>query len=342
MRRAMFTPIVLLVLLVMGRWNYQKLLVHPTHIWRSPILYLMLISVVCLVLVLIPGIGREVNESRRWLKFGPEQYGLTFQPSELAKWCTAMFLAVYGWWMGDRMRQFRYGFLPSCALLGLVAGLIGKEDFGTAALGGAVGVAILLAAGVRWWHLLILIPLAALAFYVLVYCNEYRWNRIQAYLHGDDAPQEMASAYHAKQSIMAIGSGGTWGTGLGQGTVKVGWLPEDTTDFVFAVIGEELGFAGCVLAVGLYIIMMIVCMRIIFSAPDRLGRLVAFSIAATLGAQAAMNMLVVTGLAPTKGIALPFVSAGGTGLVITAAAAGVLVNIARQGMAHPTPEPAAA
>jgi len=122
----------------------------------------------------------------------------------------------------------------------------------------------------------------------------------------------------------------------------VGWLPEDTTDFVFAVIGEELGFAGCVLAVGLYIIMMIVCMRIIFSAPDRLGRLVAFSIAATLGAQAAMNMLVVTGLAPTKGIALPFVSAGGTGLVITAAAAGVLVNIARQGMAHPTPEPAAA
>jgi cell division protein FtsW len=161
-----------------------------------------------------------------------------------------------------------------------------------------------------------------------VYCNDYRWSRVQAYLDADGEHQ--ARAYHASQSVMAIGSGGVWGKGLGYGTTKLGWVPEDTTDFVFTVIGEELGLVGCGMVIGLFLAFIAVTLHVYWRAPDSLARYLTVAIGGTVAAQAAMNLLVVTGLAPTKGIALPFVSAGGTGLVITAAAVGVLINIARQ------------
>jgi len=239
----------------------------------------------------------------------------------------ALFLAAYCWWQGERIKQFWRGFIPACLILGGISGLVGKEDFGTAVLIGAVGLAVLLMGGVRWWHLLIWIPILAVAFYVLVYKNEYRWPRVLAYLHGEETAQD--TAYHALQSIMAVGAGGIWGVGLGKGTIKQGWVPEDTTDFIFAIIGEELGLAGVILVVGLYVLFIVASMVIIHRARDELERLMAAGVALTIGFQAVMNLMVVTGLAPTKGIALPFVSAGGTGLLITAAAAGVLVNIGR-------------
>ena len=127
---------------------------------------------------------------------------------------------------------------------------------------------------------------------------------------------------------MAIGSGGLGGRGLGNGSIKMGWLPEDTTDFVFAIIGEELGLAGCALVIGLFAALMICAIMIVRRSHGQLGRLTAIGIAGTIGAQAVMNLMVVTGLAPTKGIALPFVSAGGSGLVMTAIATGILINIA--------------
>ncbi len=331
MRRVAFVPIVWVVLAISSCFNYRRWVVNEKSIWLSPILYLLLFSVVLLALVLIPGIGTEVNQSRRWLKFGPAEYSLTFQPSELAKWCMVMFLAGYSVYRKEKIRQFWGGFVPGCAVLILVVGLIGVEDFGTAALVGAMGVVVLLVGGVRWWHLLVLVPLAAAAFYVLVYCNEYRWSRVLAYWQGSDGSNEMASAYHAQQSIMAIGAGGIWGLGLGNGTIKFGWVPEDTTDFVFAVISEELGLVGCGIVIGLFILLLVCSMIIVRRAPDTLGKLLGVAIAGMIGAQAVMNLMVVSGLAPTKGIALPFVSAGGTGLVITAVATGVLVNIARQG-----------
>ena len=330
MRRVAFVPIVWIVLALVAKINCARWVVNLDHFWISPLVILAGFSIILLVLVLIPGIGTEVNQSRRWLKFGPGQYGLTFQPSELAKWTIVMFLAAYAALMGPKIRSFHQGFLPACLVLVLTVGLIGKEDFGTAALIGAVGVLVLLVGGVRWWHLLTLMPLAALAFYLLVYCDAHRWARVLAHLYGGDAGSDMPTAYHAQQSIMAIGAGGMWGAGLGRGTVKLGWLPEDTTDFVFAVIGEELGFAGVVLVIGLFIALMVCAMTIVHHARDPLARLLAVAIALMIGAQAGMNLCVVTGLVPTKGIALPFVSAGGSGLIMTAMAAGVLVNIARQ------------
>ena len=332
LRRVAFVPVVWVVLALVGNLDYHRLLVSEKSFWLSPIVWLLVLSVVLLGLVLIPGIGAEINYSRRWLKIGPTNYGLTFQPSELGKWSVVLFLAVYSHFVGQNMSNFRKGFLPACAVLLLVVGLIGKEDFGTAALVGVVGAAVMLIAGVRRQHLLVLTPVAAGAFYLLVYCNAHRWNRVLAYLYADTPGTDFAGAYHARQSIMALGAGGMWGCGLGKGAIKLGWLPEDTTDFVFAVIGEELGFVGCSMIIGLFIAFIIVSMLIIRRAPDRLGALLATAVALTIGLQAAMNLAVVTGLVPTKGIALPFVSAGGSGLLVTAVATGILLNIARQGL----------
>ena len=327
LRRVAFVPVVWLVLAVVSRCGYRRWLINERQFWLSPVVFLMGLSIVFLTLVLIPGVGTEVNYSMRWLVLGGGRYGLRFQPSELAKWITVMFIAVYGAQRQDKIREFWRGFMPVCAVLMLVVGLIGKEDFGTAVLVGACGVIVMLVGGVRWWHLLVLIPVAAVAFYVLVYSDPTRWNRIMAFLESDSQAQSGAS--QARQSIMAIGSGGLWGVGLGQGKIKLGWLPEDTTDFIFAIIGEELGFAGCALVVGLFIGIIVCTVLIIRRTDNPAGRLLGLAIGGTIGAQALMNLMVVTGLAPTKGIALPFVSAGGSGLVMTAMAAGVLVNIAR-------------
>ena len=323
LRQVAFVPIVWLILALAGRVNYHWLL-NQRHFWLSPIALASGLSIVALILVLIPGIGTQVNGAWRWFKIGP----LTFQPSELAKWSIVLFLAAYSCYRGNKMTSFTRGFLPGCVVLLVIVGLIGKEDFGTAALVAVAGVLVLLMGGARWWHPLLLIPVAALAFYLLVYCNEYRWDRVLAWWYSDSAA-EQATAYQAKQSVMAIGAGGLWGCGLGRGTIKMGWIPEDTTDFVFAVIAEELGFVGCALVIGLFVGLIICGMVIARRAPDRLGRLAAVAVTGTIGAQAAMNLVVVTNMTPTKGIALPFVSAGGSGLVMTALAAAVLVNIAR-------------
>ena len=141
----------------------------------------------------------------------------------------------------------------------------------------------------------------------------------------------------SRESLSALGrpeniaSGGIWGKGLGNGTMKFGWVPEDTTDFVFAIIGEELGFVGCAIVIGLFVALIFCGILIVNRASDPLGMFLAVAITGTIGAQAVMNLMVVTSLAPTKGIALPFISAGGSGLLLTAMAAGVLVNVAKHG-----------
>jgi len=331
LKRLAFVPVVWLILAIVSRLDYRKWVAHEEHVLRSPVFWLMGISLIMLVLVLIPGIGPEHQTARRWIKFGPPQYNITFQPSELAKWVSVMFLAAYVLWRGDKIKEFRRGFLPGCLVLMLVVGLIGKEDFGTAAVVAAVGTLVLLVGGVKWWHMLSLVPAAAAAFYFLVVRVPYRWDRLVAHWQ----PNNSESNYHAQQSITAIGSGGLWGRGLGGGTMKYGYVPEDTSDFIFAPIGEELGFIGCALVIVLYTALLFCSMLVINRANHKLGVLLVTGIAGMIGIQALMNLMVVSGLAPTKGIALPFVSIGGSGLVMTALAAGVLINVARQGKDPP-------
>lgn len=336
-RRVVFVPIVLLILsLVSRKGDYRKYLIWQNNFWCSPIAILLAIAAILLVVVL--WFGTEVNNSRRWLVVGPSEFGIRIQPSELAKWVVVMFLAGYCARRGPAMRRFWSGFVPPCLILLMIVALIGVEDFGTAALVASIGVVVLLAGGIRWYHLLLLIPIAGLAFYILVYSNDYRWARVMAFWQADSSGK-MASAYQAQQSLMAIGSGGLWGAGLGNGTVKLGWLPEDTTDFVFAVIGEELGFVGCAIVIGLFASLVYCGALIIRKTPAPTAKLLALAITSMIGGQALMNLAVVTGLAPTKGIALPFISAGGSGLVITALAAGLLINIAHTSPNQSAPSP---
>ena len=331
-KRLLFVPVAWGVLALVGRLNYRRWVVNIERFWRSPIVWLLGLGLLLCVLVLIPGVGAEKNYSRRWLELNVAGASVGFQPSELAKWSVVMFAGAYCCYQGERLREFWRGFVPIAVVLGVVVGLIGVEDFGTAALVGAVTVMVLAVGGVRWRHLSLLIPAAAAAFYVLVYCNEHRWGRVLAHL---DSGGGSDMAYQGQQSIMAIGAGGLWGRGLGMGTVKLGWLPEDTTDFVFAVIGEELGFVGCALVIALFAGFLLCSLLIVLGTPDKLGRMLGIAVAGTVGAQAVMNLAVVVGLAPTKGIALPFVSAGGSGLVMAAAATGVLINISRHRIDRP-------
>lgn len=335
-RRILFVPLCWMVIGVVSKFNYRLWCVNRKFFLFSPIVLLQLLAIALLVLVLL--FGKEENNARRWFKIALAGIEISFQPSELAKWITVMFLAVFAAWRGDGMKKFFSGFLPATFVLLLVVGLIGKEDFGTAVLVAAIGIFIILLGGARWWYVpLTFAPAIAGAFYFLVYKVPYRMERVMEFLQkttGDGQAQQQWS--HASQSIMAIGSGGLWGAGLGRGTIKLGYVPEDTTDFIFAVIGEELGFAGCALLIGLFLIFLILAMIIVRKCPDPAGKLLGIAVAGTIGAQALMNLMVVTGLAPTKGIALPFISAGGSGLLVMGFAVGVLINIANS---LPSPQP---
>ena len=228
--------------------------------------------------------------------------------------------------IGPDIRRYWTRFLPLCMLIGLVCGLVVIEDFGTAAFIGLMSFLILAVAGVKWWHVLTLLPVGLTGFIIALFQSPHRMKRLEAFLHPDRLGETVA--YQANQSLVAIGSGGVWGKGLGQGTCKYGHLPEDTTDFIFAIVGEELGLIGTVGVIALFILFLFLGLAVVMRCRDRFGRLLAAGIVLAIGIQAALNIGVVTVVLPTKGIPLPFVSAGGTSMLLSAAAVGVLLNIA--------------
>lgn len=289
----------------------------------NPVIWLLLLGVGLCVAVLIPGIGIEKNHSRRWMPLFPGAGNLRFQPSEVAKWVMVIAMAWWGARKCGGIRHFRQGFLPAIIIMGLVCALIGKEDFGTSVLIGFVAVVMLWAAGAKFWHLLMLIGPAAAGVVILIQSSEYRQKRILSFLDPFNDPQ--GAGYHMVQSISAFGSGGLWGRGLGNGVSKLGYLPEDTTDFIFANVAEELGIFGVLLLVFLYATLIWVGFDIMRQCRHQFTRLLCGGVVMTIGFQAVMNMAVVTVMIPTKGIALPLMSSGGTGWILTAAALGLLV-----------------
>ncbi|MCC6909444.1 MAG: cell division protein FtsW [Phycisphaerales bacterium] len=299
------------------------------RIIATPATWLLLLSIVCLCLVYVGGIGKEVNGARRWVYLGPASWRLSFQPSELAKWAMVIVVASYVVHLGaERMRQFWSGLVPALVITMLVCGLIVLEDLGTAVLIGAVALFLLFAGGARWWHIGILFPLPVAGVAAAVLTSEYRMNRIESFLNPYADPQD--TGYHMIQSMVAVAEGHITGRGLGHGVYKFGYLPEDTTDFLFAVICEELGIFGAALVVFLYLTLLLAAAQVIRRQSDALCRFVGLGIAATIGMQAVINLMVVTGLAPTKGIALPLLSSGGTGWMLTAACLGLLVGMDRR------------
>ena len=302
--------------------------------WRpgrefQPALLLLLVACVLLLLVYVPGIGVERNGARRWIALGP----VVFQPSELAKLALVVFLAAWFSAPGRDPRRFWKALLPAAAVMVLLVGLVGVEDFGTAALLALVGGAVLLACGCRWWHLgLLSLPGTAMLAALLV-DKPYRVARLMNFRDVWADPQ--GATYHPLQSLCTIASGGWWGRGLGSGIQKYGYLPQGRSDFIFALLCEELGIIGGILVIGLLLVLLWQGRRAMLRSADSFGRLLACGITMLIGLQAAMNIAVVTVMVPTKGIALPFVSAGGTGLLVFCAAVGILASVGRSAPAVP-------
>jgi len=324
-RTAIYAVLAVVAMVLVGGYDLRRLAARRG--FANPALWLLLLAVALCALALVPGLGRNVNGASRWLYIGPTSWNFSFQPSELAKWAMVIALAWWGARQADRMRSFTRGLLPALLMLAVVCGLIVKEDLGTATLIGVVGLGVLIAAGARLWHILVLLPAAAAAVVAFIVTSPYRMRRITAFLDPWADPED--TGYHLIQSLIAIAGGGPTGRGLGNGVQKFGYLPEDTTDFIFAVVCEELGLAGAVLIVALYVALLLIGLAIVRECRHAFGRLLGLGILLTIGLQALLNIAVVTGMVPTKGIALPLLSSGGTGWVLTASAIGLLTALDR-------------
>ena len=299
--------------------------------WRAPVL---IGALVLLGLVFVPHVGVSLNAARRWIRVG----GFFFQPSEAAKIAIAIFLAGFAAKDPDRLKKFLKGFVPAFATLGLCCGMIIIEpDIGTSVFVAVVMTCMLMVAGVRAAHLAPCIVLAGcLASYYAMTHTEHVRVRWEIYLHPERDP--LGKGHQITQSKMALGAGGLWGEGLGRGLAKLYFLPEAHSDFIFPVIGEELGFVGTTFMILLYAALGFAGYAIMRRAKDRFGFLLAFSLTTYIILQAAMNVAVVTAAIPTKGIPLPFVSAGGSSVLFTLAGVGVLVSIANASERGTCPE----
>jgi len=304
-----------------------------TDIWKRLPLPLMIASYVFLIFVLIPGVGSEINSARRWFRFGP----VSFQPSELAKLSVIIYLSAYLVKKEEKVRDFFDGFLPPLILTGILFLLIIAEpDLGTAVVIGAGSAAMLFIGGARWRHILGLfisfLPVALM----LVLNIGYRRQRITAFLN----PWEHASTagYQIVQSFLSFGDGGLLGTGIGEGRQKLFFLPEAHTDFIFAVVGEETGFAGAVSVTLVFVLLLWRCFRIVKHHWGSFEGYLSAGISLFIGIQILINLCVVTGLFPTKGIALPFLSFGGTSLLTNMIMIGILYAISGRSPVTPQME----
>ncbi len=322
LRQAGWAVVGIVVMLILMRIDYQ--------LYASPALILLglVTSVGLLIMVLF---FDEVKGAKRWIKVGP----LSAQPSELAKITLVMFLAYF---LTRRTEEnlegsFQSTFLPAGVITGMLILLILKEpDLGTALMIGVIFVAMMVAGKVPLLHLLTLVVPVLLIGYIYILKTPFRAQRILAFLDPESDPKK--TGYQILQSLYAVGSGGISGVGLGSSKQKLGFLPEAKTDFIFAVVGEELGFFGAVVIVLVFGLLMWRCLKASFRAPDQFGQLLGIGLTTMLIAQAFFNMSVVLSLVPTKGITLPFVSAGGSSLVFALAAVGILLNISEQARAQ--------
>ncbi|GAB4558253.1 MAG: putative lipid II flippase FtsW [Geothermobacteraceae bacterium] len=287
--------------------------------------FFLLFCMALLLAVFVPGIGLKAGGASRWIRLP----FVSVQPSELAKLGLVLFMAHSLARKGDKVKTFKVGFLPYMVLLAILLGLVlAQPDLGGAATMGVVALCLLMVAGSRLRHLLGVVVLALPFLYFLVMNVDYRRRRIMAFLNPWDDPT--GNGFQIIQSWVAFGTGGWFGNGLGEGKQKLFFLPEAHTDFIFAVVGEELGFIGVLVTAAIFLVLVLRGIRTAIHAPDEFGRYLAFGLTVLIGIEAFTNFAVVLGLLPTKGLALPFLSYGGTNLVCTLMAVGILLNISAQ------------
>ena len=285
---------------------------------------LLIVSLILLVLVAIPGVGKLLNGSRRWLRIGP----VSFQPSELAKYSAILFMARLLSQEKRDLNRFFTGLVPVFIMPGVMFFLILLQpNLSTA--GSIVIVAAFMAmlAGAKWRHMSIVGVLGACLGAFYAWSEPYRRARLLSFR--DPFAQLSNEGYQLAQSLMAFGSGGLFGMGLGKGRQKYAFLPYPESDFIFAVVGEDMGLIGCIAILTLFALFVFFGLRAALRCPDRFGCLLAGGIVCMIGIQTVMNVAVVTGMMPTTGLPLPFFSAGGTSISVLMCAVGVLLNISR-------------
>lgn len=295
------------------------------HRWRTWAVPMMIVTVVMLLLVFIPGIGPSLLGARRWINFG----FTLFQPSELAKLTFLFYLAAWFERRDHALGDMRQGLVPFLMTLGVVAGLVLLQpDLGTTIIIVLMSVGVYFSAGASLKHLAGLVVSGTALLFLAVKLSPYRAQRLTVFLNPSVDPQGIG--YHINQALLGIGSGGLFGLGLGHSRQKFNYLPEPAGDSIFAVTAEELGFIFVVIFISLWLLLIIRGLRIASTAPDRFGQLVAFGITVWLGLQAFLNIGALSGLLPLTGIPLPFMSHGGSAMIVSLAAIGVMMNISRQ------------
>jgi cell division protein FtsW len=302
-----------------SRMDYRKL--------RPLVIVLMILSLVLVVLVFVPGIGLSANGARRWIRLWPN----TFQPSELVKITMVIFLADYMSKNIHRMKNIRYGILiPGGVMLVFQGIILLQPDFGAVMSIGILTMGLLFLGGARLRHLGTCVLLSLPAIYFLISSAPYRKTRFIAFL--DPWQDPFKSGFQLVQSLIAFGRGSFSGVGIGGSKQKLFFLPEAHTDFIFSLIGEELGLLGALFVVGLFMWIFIRGVMIARRTADPFSYYLAVGLTMMIACQALVNFSVTTGLMPTKGLPLPFISYGGSALLSSMAAMGILINISRKNL----------
>lgn len=293
--------------------------------WRKVALPVLFGALVLMVLVFVPQFGVGAKGATRWINI----YGISFQPAEILKLSLIIYLAAWFGNRDNRVQNWTYGTAPFFIVLSFIALLLLKQpDFGTLVITISIAVSMYFLAGVSLKKFLIVMLVLILGGVAAISTSSYRRERVLTFLNPGHDPRGIS--YQLNQSLISIGSGGMFGVGFGKSTQKFGFLPEVTNDSIFAVIVEELGFAGGLFTVGLFLFLIITIVLIAKQTSDSFGRLLVLGIGIWIIGQAFLNMAAISGLAPLTGVPLPFISYGGTALMTILAGMGIVLNVAKR------------
>ncbi|MBI2611409.1 putative lipid II flippase FtsW [Candidatus Gottesmanbacteria bacterium] len=294
---------------------------YDYHKYYKLALPLLIGTIVLLVLVFIPGLGIQALGARRWLGIG--NYSL--QPAEFAKLTMAIYLAA---WFAHKEKGRLLAFL---LLVGLVAGLVILEpDLGTSLVLLSSALVMYFISGAPLWHFVAILPLGLSGILLLSITAPYRLKRLTTFLNPNEDP--LGASYHIRQILIALGSGGLFGLGFGASRQKYEYLPEATTDSIFAIIGEEFGFLGAAIIILLYLLLLTRLIKIVINAPDRFGMFLASGLFSVIATQIVLNLGSMTTVFPLTGVPLPLISYGGSNMIVTLTSIGILLNIKKQGV----------
>lgn len=294
--------------------------------WKKNAFWMFIITLILLILVFVPGIGRSAGGAQRWIDIG----GSWFQPSELVKLTFLIYLASWLDNRGERAQNFLVGFVPFIFLIMIVGSLIMLQpDLGTTSVIMLSAITVYFVAGANPSHMMIGAGFLTIVLTILIKSSAYRTQRLLVFLNPSVDAQ--GAAYHINQALLAVGAGGLWGLGFGQSKQKYLYLPEAHTDSIFAIIAEELGFIRSGLVILAFLALAYLGFRIARNAPDRFSRLLAVGITSWITIQALINIGAMLNLLPLTGVPLPFISYGGTSLIILLASIGIMLNISKHG-----------